>query len=51
MLNYAVTYPNAILHFDANDRVLHVDSDAAYLVMPQTRSRIAGYYFLIDPYL
>ena len=27
---------------------LHVDSDVAYLVMPQARSRIAGYYYLSD---
>ena len=25
---------------------LHVDSDAAYLVLPKARSRLAGYYFL-----
>ena len=26
--------------------VLHVDSDAAYLVLPKARSRIAGYFYL-----
>ena len=25
---------------------LHVDSDAAYLVLPKARSRIAGYFYL-----
>ena len=48
LLDYAATYPNAILHFHASDMVLHVDSDAEYLVMPQARSRIAGYYYLSD---
>ena len=26
--------------------ILHVDSDAAYLVQPNARSRYAGYYYL-----
>ena len=26
--------------------ILHIDSDAAYLVMPTAKSRIAGYYYL-----
>ena len=28
--------------------ILHVDSDTSYLVMPQARSRIAGYYQLLN---
>ena len=28
--------------------VLHVDSDAAYLVAPKSKSRVAGYYYLSD---
>ena len=48
LLDYAATYPNAILRVHASDMILHVDSDAAYLVMPQARSRIAGYYYLSD---
>ena len=28
--------------------ILHVDSDAAYLVLPQAKSRIAGYFHLTD---
>ena len=27
---------------------LHVDTDAAYLVLPKSRSRIAGYFWLLD---
>ena len=26
--------------------ILHIDSDAAYLVMPGAKSRVAGYYYL-----
>jgi len=28
--------------------VLHVDSDAAYLVLPNAKSRVAGYFYLSD---
>ena len=46
LLNYVATHPNAVLRYHASDMVLHVDSDAAYLVLPQARSRIAGHYYL-----
>ena len=46
LMDYAATYPNAKLRFFASDMILHVDSDAAYLVQPGARSRIAGYYIL-----
>jgi hypothetical protein len=46
LLDYCATYPNAILRFHASDMILHVDTDAAYLVLPGARSRIAGYYYL-----
>ena len=35
LLDYAVIYPNAFIIYHASQIVLHVDSDAAYLVMPQ----------------
>ena len=44
LLDYVATYPNVKLRFHASDMQLHVDSDAAYLVAPKARSRIAGYY-------
>ena len=28
--------------------VLHIDSNAAYLVLPKSKSRIAGFYYLSD---
>ena len=46
MLDYAATYPNAFIRYYASEMILHVDSDAAYNVMPKARSRIAGYYYL-----
>ena len=30
--------------------VLHVETDAAYLVAPQARSRIAGFYYCSNQY-
>ena len=46
LMDYAATYPNTFVRYKASDMVLNVDSDAAYLVAPKARSRIAGYFFL-----
>ena len=46
LMDYLNTYPEAYIRYYASDMVLHVDSDAAYLVAPKARSRIAGYYHL-----
>ncbi len=46
LLDYAATYRNVTLRFSASDMILHVDSDAAYLVQDGARSRIAGHYIL-----
>ena len=48
LMDYANTYPNAVLRFHASDMVLHIDSDAAYLVLPKARSRVAGYFRLLN---
>jgi hypothetical protein len=45
LLDYAATYPNAVIRYHASQMVLHVDTDAAYLVLPHARSHIAGHYF------
>ena len=46
LMDYAATYPNTIVRYYASGMILFVDSDAAYLVLPKARSRIAGYYYL-----
>ena len=46
LLDYAATHPHAKLRFTASDMVLHIDTDAAFLVQPQAKSRVAGYYFM-----
>ena len=48
LMDYLHTYPNAYLRYYASNMVLHVDSDAAYLVAPKARSRVAGYFHLSD---
>ena len=48
LMDYLHTYPDAYLRFHASDMVLHIESDAAYLVAPKARSRIAGYFHLSD---
>ena len=45
-MDYLHTYPNACIDFYTCDMVLHVDSDAMYLVMPKARSRVEGYFHL-----
>ena len=46
LLDYVATHPNAVIWYHKSDMILHVDSDAAYLVLPQARSHLAGHYFL-----
>ena len=46
LLDYAATYPSAKIRYYASDMILHADSDAAYLVLPNARSRIAGHFYL-----
>ncbi len=45
LLDYVSTYKNTYLRFFASDMILHVDSDAAYLVAPGAKSRIAGFFY------
>jgi len=46
LLDYAATFPNVKIRYTTSDMILHVDSDAAYLVQDGARSRIAGHYIL-----
>ena len=42
LLDYAATYPLAIIRYYASDMALNVDTDAAYLVLPNAQSCYAG---------
>ena len=48
LLDYVATYPSVGIRFKASNMILNIDSDAAYLVSPKARSRIAGFYQLND---
>ena len=48
LMDYVCTYQNAFIRYHASDMILHIDSDAAYLVLPKAKSRIEGYYYLAD---
>jgi hypothetical protein len=48
LLDYAATYPLAIIRYYASDMALNVDTDAAYLVLPNAQSRYAGHYIFSD---
>ena len=45
-MDYLATFQNVFLRYCASDMVLHIDSDAAYLVAPEACNRIAGYFHL-----
>ena len=46
LLSFVQHHKNTKNRFYASDMCLHIDSDAAYLVMPGARSRFAGYHYL-----
>ena len=48
LIYYVTTYPTEILHYKARDMVLHMDSDLAYLTMPEARSCYADHFYLSD---
>ena len=45
LLDYCATYPNVGLGYHKNDMVLHIHSNASYLVAPYAKSSISGYFF------
>ena len=44
--NYASSNPDAESIFRASEMLYKIDSDAAYLVCPEARSRAGGYHYL-----
>ena len=46
LLDYCATYPYVGLRYHKNATVLHIHSDASYLIAPYEKSRISGYFFL-----
>ena len=46
LLDYAATFSNVKIHFQASYMILHVNLDTAYLAQDCTWSRIAEHYIL-----
>ena len=43
-----VTYLDSVVRYYVSNMILHIDSDAVYLVAPRAKKRIVGYYYLSD---
>ena len=48
LLDYVSTYSNAIIRYKSSDMVLHKDSEAEYITMPEARSCYAVHFYLSD---
>ena len=47
-LDYCASHPDAAIKYVASDMQLWCDTDAAYLVAKNARSRVAGHFYLSD---
>ena len=45
-MDYLHTHPDAVIQFHASDMILYIETDAAYLVLPQARSRVSSIFYL-----
>ena len=43
VLDYASTHPNTTIRYHVSNNIFMTDTDAAYIVLSEARSRIAGY--------
>lgn len=50
LMDYLYTHPDTKIRYHASDMQLYIDSDVAYLVASKAKSRITGYFYLIDKY-
>jgi hypothetical protein len=48
LLDYLATHPDATNRYHASDMILHMHSDASYLSVSNTRSRLGGLFFLVN---
>jgi hypothetical protein len=46
LLDYLATHPDATIRYHASDMILHIHSDASYILVSITRSRLGGLFFL-----
>jgi hypothetical protein len=48
LLDYLATHPDATIRHHASEMILHIHSDASYLSVSNTRSRLGGLFFCGD---
>jgi len=48
LLDHLATNPDATLRYHASDMILVIETDAAYLVPPEAKSRAAGWFVLTN---
>jgi hypothetical protein len=48
LLDYLATHPDATIRYHASNMILHIHSDASYLSVPNSRSRLGGLFFLCN---
>jgi hypothetical protein len=46
LLDYLATHPDATIRYHASDMILHIHSNASYLSVSNSRSRLRGLFFL-----
>jgi hypothetical protein len=46
LLYYLATHPDTTIRYHASDMILHIHSDASYLLVSNARSRLRGLFFL-----
>jgi hypothetical protein len=46
LLDYLATHPDATIRYHASDMILHIHSDASYILVSNARSRLGGLFFL-----
>ena len=45
-MDYLHTHPDTVIRFDASDMIIYIESDTAYFVLPQARSRFVSIFCL-----
>jgi hypothetical protein len=50
LLDYLATHPDATIRYHASDMILHIHSDASYLSVSNTCSRLGGLFLCGDKY-
>jgi hypothetical protein len=46
LLDYLATHPDSAIRYHASDMILHIHSDASYLLVSNALSRLGGLFFL-----